>query len=58
MEIPGQFSTEIDMPVIYASGNPANDHRRVAGSVFLRKPVAVSELTATCRKVLARPSQL
>ena len=44
-----------EIPVIYASGNPANDHRRVAGSVFLSKPVTVSELTATCRKLLARP---
>ena len=44
-----------DVPVIYASGNPANDHRRVAGSVFLNKPVAVSELTATCRKLLTKP---
>ena len=43
------------VPVIYASGNPANDHRRVAGSVFLSKPVAAWELTATCRKLLARP---
>jgi DNA-binding response OmpR family regulator len=43
------------VPVIYASGNPANDHRRVPGSVFLTKPVAASELTATCRKLLARP---
>jgi two-component system, OmpR family, response regulator len=45
-----------EVPVIYASGNPANDHRRVPGSVFLSKPVAVSELTATCRKLLARPA--
>ncbi len=44
-----------EVPVIYASGNPANDHRRVAGSVFLNKPVAVSELTATCRKLLSKP---
>ena len=44
-----------EVPVIYASGNPANDHRRVPGSVFLSKPVAASELTATCRKLLARP---
>ena len=44
-----------EVPVIYASGNPANDHRRVAGSIFLSKPIAVSELTATCRKLLARP---
>jgi CheY-like chemotaxis protein len=31
-------------PVIYASGNPNNDERRVAGSVFLSKPVAISGL--------------
>jgi CheY-like chemotaxis protein len=42
-----------EVPVIYATGNPANDHRRVAGSIFLSKPIAVSELTATCRKLLA-----
>jgi CheY-like chemotaxis protein len=41
-----------EVPVIYASGNPANDHRRVPRSVFLSKPVLVSELTATCRKLL------
>jgi CheY-like chemotaxis protein len=44
-----------EVPVIYASGNPANDHRRVAGSIFLSKPIAVSELTATCRKLLTQP---
>jgi CheY-like chemotaxis protein len=44
-----------EVPVIYASGNPANDHRRVPGSVFLSKPVAASELAAACRKLLARP---
>jgi CheY-like chemotaxis protein len=44
-----------EVPVIYASENPANDHCRVAGSVFLSKLVAASELTATCRKLLARP---
>ena len=43
-------------PVIYASGNPANNHRRVPGSVFLSKPVATSELTAACRKLLAQPN--
>jgi two-component system, response regulator PdtaR len=43
-----------DAPVIYTSGNTANDHRRVSGSIFLSKPVAVSELTATCRTLLAR----
>ena len=44
-----------EVPVIYASGNPANDHRRIAGSVFLSKPVAAWELTAACRKLLAQP---
>ena len=42
--------------VIYASGNPVNDRRRVAGSVFLSKPLAVSELTATCRRLLTQPT--
>ena len=32
------------VPVIYASGNPNNDERRVAGSVFLSKPVLISRL--------------
>ena len=44
-----------NVPVIYASGNPTNNHRRVAGSVFLSKPVAAAELAATCRKLLTRP---
>jgi CheY-like chemotaxis protein len=44
-----------EIPVVYASGNPANHHRRVPGSVFLSKPVATSELTEICRKLLARP---
>jgi CheY-like chemotaxis protein len=39
-------------PVIYASGNPDNLSRRVSESTFLGKPVAISELLATCRKVL------
>jgi two-component system, OmpR family, response regulator len=39
-------------PVIYASGNPDNLSRRVSESTFLGKPVVISELLATCRKVL------
>jgi CheY-like chemotaxis protein len=39
-------------PVIYASGNPDNLSRRVSESTFLSKPVVISELLATCRKVL------
>jgi CheY-like chemotaxis protein len=38
--------------VIYASGNSDNDGRRVAGSVFLSKPVTISSLLVACRKVL------
>jgi len=39
-------------PVIYASGNPDNDARRVEGSVFLSKPVVISWLLATCRRLV------
>ena len=39
-------------PVIYASGNPNNDARKVAGSVFLSKPVVISSLLATCRNLV------
>ena len=39
-------------PVIYASGNPTNDARQVAGSVFLSKPVVISSLLATCRSLV------
>jgi DNA-binding response OmpR family regulator len=39
-------------PVIYASGNPNNDARKVAGSVFLSKPVVMSSLLATCRSLV------
>jgi CheY-like chemotaxis protein len=41
------------IPVIYASGNPSNSSRRVGGSVFLTKPVEISELTLACRSLLA-----
>lgn len=39
-------------PVIYASGNPNNDARKVAGSVFLSKPVVISSLLASCRSLV------
>jgi two-component system OmpR family response regulator len=39
-------------PVIYASGNPDNDSHRVAESIFLSKPVVISQLLTACRKVL------
>ena len=43
------------LPVIYASQILPSDHRRVAESVFLSKPVAAWQLTATCHKLLAQP---
>jgi CheY-like chemotaxis protein len=39
-------------PVIYASGNPNDDARKVAGSVFLSKPVVISSLLATGRSLV------
>jgi CheY-like chemotaxis protein len=41
-----------EIPVIFASGNPNEERRQVAESAFLSKPVVISELLATCRKVL------
>jgi len=38
-------------PVIYASGNPDNPSRRVGESIFLSKPVVISELLTSCRRV-------
>jgi CheY-like chemotaxis protein len=36
-----------DFPVIYASGNPVNSKRSVAGSVFLSKPCCGSDVVKT-----------
>ena len=41
-----------DAPVVYASGNPNNDERRVAGSVFLSKPVVLSGLLVACTRLV------
>ena len=43
------------VPVIYTSGNPSNDSRRVPESIFLSKPVAMSELARACRDLVAEP---
>jgi CheY-like chemotaxis protein len=40
------------LPVIYASGAPDNDGRRVPESIFLSKPVATQRLILTCRGLL------
>lgn len=39
--------------VIYASGGPNDESRRVPESIFLSKPVAVQELVMTCRGLLS-----
>ena len=39
--------------VIYASGGPSVDRRRVPDSVFLSKPIATPELMQTCRRLLS-----
>jgi CheY-like chemotaxis protein len=40
-----------EVPVIYASGGPDNEGRRVPKSVFLCKPVDTNELMLTCSKL-------
>jgi DNA-binding response OmpR family regulator len=39
-------------PVIYASGGPTDDARQVPGSVFLSKPVVISQLLGACRSLV------
>jgi CheY-like chemotaxis protein len=40
------------IPVIYTSGNPDNNGRRVPESIFLNKPVTPRELILTCHRLL------
>ena len=40
------------IPVIYTSGNPDNNGRRVPQSIFLNKPVTPRELILTCHRLL------
>jgi CheY-like chemotaxis protein len=40
-----------EVPVIYASGAPDNEGRRVPRSVFLSKPVDTNEIMLTCSKL-------
>jgi CheY-like chemotaxis protein len=42
----------VDVPVVYASGNPSIGARRVPGSVFLCKPFAISELVDISRSIV------
>jgi CheY-like chemotaxis protein len=42
-----------EVPVIYASGAPDNDGRRVPASVFLSKPVTTRALMLTCSRLLS-----
>jgi CheY-like chemotaxis protein len=40
-------------PVIYVSANTIAEKRKVAGSIFLSKPVDVESLIASCRMLIA-----
>jgi CheY-like chemotaxis protein len=40
------------IPVVYASGAPNNDGRRVSESIFLPKPMTARELMLTCLRLL------
>ena len=40
------------IPVIYTSGNPDNNGRRVPESIFLAKPVTPRELILACHRLL------
>jgi CheY-like chemotaxis protein len=40
------------IPVIYTSGNPDNNARRVPESIFLNKPVTTRDLILACHRLL------
>jgi DNA-binding response OmpR family regulator len=40
------------LPVIYVSADSPDDPRRVAGSIFLAKPVVLQKFAAACRSLL------
>ena len=45
-----------EVPVIYASGGPDNEDRRVLDSVSLSKPMTAHDLLLACSKLRSRPS--
>ena len=45
-----------EVPVIYASGGPDNDGRRVLDSVSLSKPITAHDVLLACSKLRSRPS--
>src|SRR5215212_12126459 len=42
---------DADMPVIYASGQPVEQPRQVAGSLFFHKPYNPSEILRACERL-------
>ena len=42
-----------EVPVIYASGEPDNDGRRVSESVFMSKPLTAHDLLLACSRLLS-----
>jgi CheY-like chemotaxis protein len=42
-----------EIPVIYASGEPDNDGRRVSESVFMSKPLTAHDLLLACSRLLS-----
>jgi hypothetical protein len=45
-----EAASAANIPVVYTSGNPSIAARRVPGSIFLSKPVAISELLDISRR--------
>ena len=52
-DIAEAFRTSSPMAaVIYASGGPNDEARQVPGSIFLSKPVVISQLLGACRSLM------
>jgi CheY-like chemotaxis protein len=43
-----------EVPVIYASGEPDNDGRRVSESIFMSKPLTAHDLLLACSRLLSK----
>jgi two-component system OmpR family response regulator len=42
-------------PVVYASGHPPDERRRVSGSLFFRKPYVPDKILRACRSLALDP---
>ena len=50
-------ATDVQMPVVYASGNASDRSRQVAGSLFFNKPYEIAEVVEACHRLIDTVSE-